>query len=202
QKYVNPQYMGQDAVFVHLFDKYINAGETEFFTEKYRKYLNDRAYSIMANLIGQPAANLEMVDTTGALRPLYGVNADYTIVCFWDPTCSHCKEVVPRLDSMLKAKWQNEGVKIYGVMVDGGREAWIQFIKDHNLSGWTHVYETKEHEEATEKAGQPGFRQLYDVYQTPTLYLLDKDKRIIAKKLSYEQLDEVINLKLQHAKSK
>jgi len=202
QKYVNPPYMGQDAVFVHLFDKYINAGETEFFTEKYRKYLNDRAYSIMANLIGQPAANLEMVDSNGALRPLYGVNADYIIVCFWDPTCSHCKEVVPRLDSMYKAKWKAEGVKIYGVMVDGGRDAWIQFIKDHNLDDWTHVYETKEHQEATEKAGQPGFRQLYDVYQTPTLYLLDKDKRIIAKKLSYEQLDEVINLKLQHAKSK
>jgi hypothetical protein len=202
QKYVNPQYMGQDAVFIHLFDKYINAGETEFFTEKYRKYLNDRAYSMMANLIGQPAANLEMVDTTGALRPLYGVNADYIIICFWDPTCSHCKEVVPRLDSMYKAKWQKEGVKIYGVLVDGGQGPWIQFIKDHNLGGWTHVYETKEHEQATEKAGQPGFRQLYDVYQTPTLYLLDKDKRIIAKKLSYEQLDEVINLKLQHAKSK
>ncbi len=202
QKYVNPQYMGQDAVFVHLFDKYINAGETGFFTDKYRKYLNDRAYSIMANLIGQPAANLEMVDSQGALRPLYGVDANYTIVCFWDPTCSHCKEIVPRLDSMYKAKWKAEGVKIYGVLVDGTREQWTQFIKDHNLSEWTHVYETKEHQDATEKAGQPGFRQLYDVYQTPTLYLLDKDKRIIAKKLSYDQLDEVINLKLQHAKSK
>jgi hypothetical protein len=32
------------------------------------------------------------------------------------------------------------------------------------------------------------------------LYLLDKDKRIIAKKLSYQQIDEVIKLKLQHAK--
>ncbi|HLI94235.1 MAG TPA: thioredoxin-like domain-containing protein [Puia sp.] len=202
QKYVNPEYMGQDAVFIHLFDKYINAGETDFFTEKYRKYLNDRAYSMMANQIGEPAANLEMVDSTGALRPLYGVNADYIIVCFWDPTCSHCQELVPRLDSMYKAKWAREGVKIYGVMVDGGRQAWLQFIKDHNLTGWEHVYETKEHQDATEKAGQPGFRQLYDVYQTPTLYLLDKDKRIIAKKLSLEQLDEVINLKLQHAKSK
>ena len=201
QKYVNPQYMGQDAVFVHLFDKYINAGETEFFTEKYRKFLNDRAYSLMANLIGQPAPNLEMVDSTGALRPLYGVDAKFTVICFWDPTCSHCKETVPKVDSIFKAKWQKEGVKIYGVMVDGGKEAWLQFIKDHNLTDWTHVYETKEHQDATEKAGQPGYRQLYDVYETPILYLLDKDKRIIAKKLTYQQLDEVINLKLQHGKS-
>jgi len=201
QKYVNPEYMGQDAVFVHLFEKYINTGQTEFFTEKYRTFLNNRAYSLMANLIGQPAANLEMVDSTGKPMPLYDVQAPFVVICFWDATCSHCKETVPKVDSIFQAKWKREGVKLYGVMVDGGREAWTQFIKDHNLNDWIHVYETKEHQEAGEKAGQPNFRQLYDVYQTPILYLLDKDKRIIAKKLSYQQLDEVINLKMQHAKS-
>ena len=201
QKYVNPEYMGQDAVFVHLFEKYINTGETEFFTEKYRKFLNDRAYSLMANLIGQPAANLEMVDTAGKPRPLYGVDAPFIVICFWDPTCSHCKDIVPRLDSIYQAKWKTEGVRIYGVMVDGGREQWLQFIKDHNLADWIHVYETKAHADSTETAGQPSFRQLYDVYQTPILYLLDKNKRIIAKKLSYLQLDQVIDLKLRQKKS-
>jgi hypothetical protein len=201
QRYVNPEYMGQDAVFVHLFEKYINTGQADFFTEKYREFLNNRAYSLMANLIGRPAANLEMVDSSGSPQPLYGVQAPFVVLCFWDATCSHCKEVVPRVDSIFQAKWKKEGVKLYGVMVDGGQEAWSQFIKDHNLIDWIHVYETKEHQEATEKAGLPGFRQLYDVYQTPILYLLDKDKRIIAKKLSYQQLDEVINLKMQHAKS-
>ena len=37
---------------------------------------------------------------------------------------------------------------------------------------------------------------------TPMLYLLDKDKRIIAKKLTYLQINEVINSKLQAKKSK
>ncbi len=201
QKYINPEYMGQDAVFVHLFEKYINTGQTEFFTEKYRDFINKRAYSLMANLIGQPAANLEMVDTAGTPRPLYAVNAPFIVLCFWDPTCGHCKEVVPKVDSMFQAKWKKEGIKVYGVMVDGGREAWLQFIKDHNLKDWTHVYETKAHQDSVEAAGQAGYRQLYDVYQTPILYLLDKDKRIIAKKLSYQQVEEVINLKMQHAKS-
>jgi hypothetical protein len=202
QKYVNPEYMGQDAVFVHLFEKYINTGQAEFFTEKYREYLNNRAYSLMANLIGQPAANLEMVDTSGKPRPLYGVQAPYIVICFWDATCGHCKETVPKVDSIFQAKWKQEGVKLYGVMVDGGQEAWLQFIKDHNLKDWIHVYETKAHQDSTEAAGQAGYRQLYDVYQTPILYLLDKDKRIVAKKLSYQQLDEVLNLKFQHEKSR
>jgi hypothetical protein len=29
------------------------------------------------------------------------------------------------------------------------------------------------------------------------LYLLDKDKRIIAKKLSYQQMDDLLKVKLQ-----
>jgi len=195
QKYVNPEYMGQDAVFVHLFEKYINTGEAEFFTEKYRQFLNNRAYSLMANLIGQPAANLQMVDTSGKPRPLYEVEAPFTVICFWDATCGHCKVIVPEVDSIFQAKWKQEGVRLYGVMVDGGQEAWLQFIKDHNLKDWIHVYEPKAQADANEAAGKPGYKQLYDVYQTPILYLLDKDKRIIAKKLSYQQLDQVIDLK-------
>jgi len=201
QKYVNPEYMGQDAVFVHLFEKYINAGQAEFFTAQYKDYVTKRAYSLMANLIGQPAANLEMVDSTGKSRPLYNVPGDFIVVCFWDPTCSHCKETVPKVDSIYKAKWKKEGVTIYGVMVDGGKDNWVRFIKDNNLNDWIHVYQLPSQQTAEEAAGKPGYRQLYDVYQTPLLYLLDKEKRIIAKKLTYQQIDEVIDLKLKKPKS-
>ncbi|HLX90721.1 MAG TPA: thioredoxin-like domain-containing protein [Puia sp.] len=201
QKYVNPEYMGEDAVFVHLFNKFINTGQAEFFTEKYRKFLNDRAYSMMANLIGEPAANLEMVDSLKKPTPLYGVSAAFTVVCFWDPTCSHCKVEVPKLDSIYEVKWKAEGVKIYGVMVDGGKDNWERFIQGHHLGDWINVYETKEQHDAVEAAGKPGYKQLYDVYQTPTLFLLDKDKRIIAKQLDFLQFDKIITLKLNKAKS-
>jgi hypothetical protein len=202
QKYVNPEYMGQDAVFVHLFEKYINTGQAEFFTDKYRKYVNDRAYSLMANLIGQPAANLEMTDSLERPLPLYSVDAPFIVICFWDPTCGHCQETVPKVDSIYQAKWKGEGVKIYGVMVDGGKDNWVKFIKDHNLKGWINVYQTQAAKDAETASNKPGFRQLYDVYQTPILYLLDKDKRIIAKKLTYQQFDEVLDLKLKNTKSK
>jgi hypothetical protein len=201
QKYVNPEYMGQDAVFVHLFEKYINTGQAEFFTEKYRKFVNDRAYSLMANLIGQPAANLEMTDTLNKPASLYEVNSKFIVICFWDPTCSHCKETVPKLDSIYQAKWKNEGVKLFGVMVDGGNDAWLKFIRDHNLKDWIHVYQSESQKNAETAAGKPSYKQLYDVYQTPILYLLDSEKRIVAKKLTYQQLDEVIKLKLKNIKS-
>jgi thiol-disulfide isomerase/thioredoxin len=201
QKYINPEYMGQDAVFVHLFEKYINTGQAEFFTAQYKDFMTKRAYSLMANLIGQPAANLEMVDTLGKPVPLYNIQSDYIVVVFWDPGCSHCKDVVPRVDSIYKAKWKNQGVVVYGVKTDGTREDWVKFITEHKLTGWLHVYQLPEQQTAENAAGRPGYKQLYDVYQTPILYLLDKDKRIIAKKLTYLQMDEVISLKARTAKS-
>jgi hypothetical protein len=198
QQYINPQYMGQDAVFVHIFEKYINENPTvDWFTEKYKKYMTDRAYSLMANLIGNPAWDLSMTDTLGKLSPLYEVAAPYTVVCFWDPSCSHCKEMVPRLDSMYQHKWKAQGIKIYGVMTEGGKENWLKYIKDNNLNGWIHVYQTEAQREAEKKSDKPGYRQLYDVYQTPVLYLLDDQKRIIAKKLTYQQMDDLIMVKKQ-----
>lgn len=198
QKYINPQYMGQDAVFVHLFEKYINTGKAEFFTPQYKEFTTRRAYSLMANLIGRQAPQMEMVDTMERPLPLYNVKAEFTVICFWDPTCSHCKEVVPKVDSIFKAKWKSEGVEIYGVKTEGTKEQWLQFIAEHHLNNWKHVYQLAVKEEEDSREGRPGYKQLYDVYQTPMLYLLDKEKRIIAKKLTYLQIDEVISAKLRN----
>lgn len=199
-KYVNPTYMGQDAVFVHLFQKYYLTGMADsWMTEKYKKFINDRGYSLMGNIIGNKGADFEFLDTTGKKRNLYSLTGKYTVICFWDPTCGHCKEEVPKLDSMFQTTWKKQGITLLGVMTDGGKDAWIKFIREHHLKDWVHVYQTKEMRDADYAKGKPGIRQLYDVYQTPMLYLLDKDKNIIAKKLSYQQLGELLQVKTQTA---
>ena len=138
-----------------------------------------------------------MIDTLGKSRPLYGVDAKFVVICFWDPTCSHCQAEVPKLDSIYQNKWKANGIRLYGVMTDGGKENWLKYIRTHNLKDWIHVYQTQEMKDADAAANRPGFRQLYDVYQTPMLYLLDKEKRILAKKLSYEQLDQFLDVSLK-----
>ncbi|MFT3749374.1 MAG: DUF5106 domain-containing protein [Agriterribacter sp.] len=201
EKYINPTYMGQDAVFVNLFERYYAPGKADYWmSEKYKKAVFDRAYSVMANLIGEKAADMNMVDTSGKPTPLYSVNAPYIVLCFWDATCGHCQVEVPKLDSLFQHKWKQQGIQIYGVMTDGGKEAWMKFIHDHQLKDWLHVYQLPEVKDAEYNAGKPGYKQLFDVYQTPMLYLLDKDKHIIAKKLNYEQLDELIEIKLKDNK--
>ncbi|MFM2327877.1 MAG: hypothetical protein RIR31_2079 [Bacteroidota bacterium] len=198
-EYINPKYMGQDAVFVHLFEKYHSKGVSDWLNEKQMEAISRRAYMLMANLIGDKAANLEMIDSSGKPAPLYNINADYTVICFWDPNCGHCKEEVPRLDSIYQANWKKHNVKIYAVLTPDDKENakpdWVKFITEHKLTDWTHVYKTKAMEDADFAAQKPGFRQLYDITLTPTLYLLDKDKNIIGKKLTLLQLNELLEVK-------
>ena len=198
-EYINPKYMGQDAFFVHLFEKYHSKGISNWLNEKQMEAISRRAYMLMANLLGEKAANLEFIDKDDKPSPLYDVAAEYTLVCFWDPNCGHCKEEIPRLDSIYQANWKGHNVKMYAVLTPDGKiinkEAWVSFINTHHLTDWTHVYQTKEMEAADFKMQKPGFRQLYDVTLTPTLYLLDKDKRIIGKKLTWQQLNDLLEVK-------
>jgi hypothetical protein len=204
-EFINPKYMGQDAVFVHLFEKYHSKGASPWLNEKQMEAISRRAYMIMGNLIGEKAAELNMLDTADKPASLYNLQADYTIVCFWDPNCGHCKEEVPRLDSIYRASWKKHNLKIFAVLTPDGKQSvkteWLDFIKEHHLGEWTHVYKTKEMEDADYAAQRPGFRQSYDIIMTPTIYLLDKEKRIIGKKLTLLQLNDLLEVKWKTAPS-
>ncbi len=195
-EYLNPKYMGQDAIFVHLFEKYHSKGLTSWLNEKQMEAITRRAYMVMANLVGQKAANLELADTAGKVAALYDVAADFTVVIFWDPNCGHCKDEVPRADSFYRANWKAKNVKMYAVMTEYDKEGWIKFINTHDLKEWTHVHQTLQMVKADTEAQKPSFKQLYDITQTPTLYLLDKEKRIVGKKLTLQQLNDLLQVKL------
>lgn len=199
-RYLNQKYMWEDAVFVHLFEKYFAQKNYDWLADKGRKIITDRAYSLMSNIMGTPAAEIELPDSNGVQKNLYGVEAPFVLVTIWDPTCGHCKETLPKLDSMYRTKWKNYGLKIFALAkeTDGNRKDWTSFIEKNHLNDWVHVYYSKEAEKKRVEANIPGYSQLYDVQSFPTLYLLDKDKRIIAKKLSYEQVDEILQYKLKN----
>jgi thiol-disulfide isomerase/thioredoxin len=198
-RYLNQKYMWEDAVFVHLFEKYFSKKNYSWLTEKGKKTITDRAYSLMANIMGNPGSDIVLPDSSGKITGLYDLDAPYTVLVFWDPTCSHCKEVLPRLDSFYRTRWKPTGLKLYAVAkeTDGTRNDWIRFLSEQRLWEWTHVYYSKAEDKSRVENGIPGYSQLYDVQSFPTLYLLDKEKRIVAKKLTVDQTDDVLQIKLK-----
>lgn len=200
-QYINPKIMGQDKVFLHLFQNYYLQGDTNWLNEKQKKYIFDRGYSLFANQLNDPAPQLELTDTSGKAVSLYNLKAPYTFIAFWDPHCGHCKEKIPLVDSIYKAKWKALGIKILGVCVQEYLiDDWKKFIVEKNLEGWTHAYQTKEAKTKVEMNNQPSYHQLYDIQQTPTFYLLDEQKHIIAKGLTLEQYDNIISAKSNQTK--
>jgi hypothetical protein len=196
--YMYPKIMGQDKVFLHVYNNYI-AGDNPKVTwlnERQLKVIRERAYMLMANQLGAQAWDMRMADTTGAIKTLYDIKADYTVVSFWDVHCGKCKEEIPRMDTLYQTRWKQHSIKVYSVMVNESALAdWKPFIRKFG-KGWTHVHQTEALRKEEEQSGKPGFRQLYDMRSTPSLFLLDKDKKIIAKNISLNDLDKVLEQKL------
>ncbi len=203
-KYINPEYMGQDKVFIKIFENFYAKGDTTYLNAASRKTIIERAYSLMANQLGNPAPQLELSDTSGKIVSLYNLKGKFTFVVFFDPTCGHCKEELPRIDSIYKARWKSLDLKLYSVNVGTSAnttEELKKFIHEKKLhSDWIFAWQTKEARDVEQAAGLPNYRQLYDVYKTPTLYLLDEKKQIIAKQLSIEQFNDIITAKLKNKK--
>lgn len=173
-------YMGMDAVFVHLVEQYYMTGKAYWLSKDQTQKVVQRAAEIAPNLIGNKAPALPLTTMDSSRTSLDDIKAKYTLLVFWDPTCGHCILEVPRLDSAYHASWKKMGVAMVGVKVGGTAGQWKSFIADHHLQDWIHAWEPDP---------QTNYRQLYDVYMTPVIYLLDEKKTILAKRLGVQELD-------------
>ncbi|RYY63405.1 MAG: DUF5106 domain-containing protein, partial [Chitinophagaceae bacterium] len=202
-RYLNMKYMWEDKVFIHLYEKYFRDKDYEWISDKGRKIIQDRAYSLYGSILGDPASDIELPDSSGKKTRLYDVKAPLTLLVIWDPTCSHCKETLPKIDTMYTTKWRAQGVKIFAMAkeTEGTRKDWTDFIVKKNLKGWTHVYYSKEAEKERVNNNIPSYSQLFDVQSFPTILLLDEEKRIKAKKISEKQADEIIDQLLKEKKN-
>lgn len=90
---------------------------------------------------------------------------------------------------------------MYAVMTEYDTVSWKKFINTNQLTDWAHVHHTLQMVKEETAAQKPSFKQLYDITQTPTLYLLDKEKRIVGKKLTPQQLNDLLQVKWAAAKN-
>lgn len=180
----------ESPVFIHLFEKYVAPKQYPWLTPEINARLSEHAYLLMGNTVGAPATDILLPDPNGMNQSLLAVKAKYTVLSFWDPTCSHCVETLPVMDSIFRTEWQPLGVKIFAVAVEteGSRSDWVQIIQANNIEHWTHVYNAPP--EATELGGLALSNpcKQYDVWYYPAFFLLDEEKHFVAKKLNFNQL--------------
>jgi thiol-disulfide isomerase/thioredoxin len=195
-RYYNPKQPWEEQVLIHIFEKYFAQKSYSWLGEKDKQQVADWVFRIMANTKGRPAADINLPDTAGIKRTLYNLKAPYTLVIFWNPLCEHCKQVLPQLDSFYNSKWKTMGVQFFAVAMElrDTKEMWESVINELHVNEWTHVYYSKADDEDRITKGLGSYTLLYNVSIFPTLYLLDKDKKITAKNVTPEQIEKILDL--------
>ncbi|MEA1885673.1 MAG: thioredoxin-like domain-containing protein [Bacteroidota bacterium] len=175
------QIMGHDAVLVMLADEYYLNGRADWAGEKFLDDLKKDVANIRPSLIGKKAMNITMETFSGVWKSLYDIKSEFTILYFWEPNCGHCKTVTPKLRDIY-SKYRDKGIEVFAVCTQNNREEWENYIIENRLewiNGWDPMRATS-------------YDFYYNVRATPMLYILNKDKEIIAKKLPIDNVEAFI----------
>ncbi len=183
----NSNVIGMDALFVELAQKYYLSGEAFWASEETIKNIRENVIFLQNNLLGMKAPDLTLETVDGDFVDLHKIEAKITIVLIFEPNCSHCQEFVPKFHDEIYEKFKNQGLAVYAIYSMDNKEEWTEFLTKHQLYDWINVWDP---------TNLTDFKILYDARKTPGVYVLDENKTIIAKKLSVEQLDVLLNEKL------
>jgi thiol-disulfide isomerase/thioredoxin len=179
--YEESQIMGMDAVTSHLIERYYLTGQATWITDA-QKYNMAKRDSIVSHLlIGKTAPELYLTDSTGKLINLSSVHKKYVILYFWDATCGHCQHATPLLHEFYEKNKNNIDLEIYAATIERKTKDWTKYIRDNKIGDWINVWDSYT---------VTDFNKMYDIYSTPVIYILDVNKKIIAKRLDVSQLQD------------
>jgi len=186
-KFSQSKIMGHDKVTVFLADNYYLSGKATWADEEYLAKLKDRVDKMRPNVVGADAPQLDKAQTPdGMFYPLHSLNNKVIALIFWEPECGHCKKEMPQLVEIFN-KYHQKGFHVYAFYTQNNLTEWKTSISKLGMENFVNVYDP---------FNFTSFRDSYDVYSTPTLYLLDEDFKILAKRISIESLEEILENKL------
>ncbi|MDR1879225.1 MAG: DUF5106 domain-containing protein [Bacteroidales bacterium] len=181
-KYERSQYVAHDAVFVHMVENYYGKGLCPWTDEAVLERMINRATQLNPLLIGKTAPELYMIDTNGRIRSNYESPRKYTVMWFWDVNCGICKTSSPKLVEFYNRAKDSLDFEIYAICITPDMEKWKQTVREREFP-WINVGGNQMNID---------YRIAYDISSAPVIYVLDNEKKIIAKKISSDELESVL----------
>jgi hypothetical protein len=139
---------------------------------------------VLKNRLGEVANNFTYELINGNKGTLYRIDADYTLLFFKNPTCEECNKLTKKLifSSAVNGLVTKGKLKVLTVYLLDDVDEW----KNHAssvLNSW--IY-------ARDAEGKINDEGLYNIKRYPTIYLLDKDKKVILKDIDFERLEKYL----------
>ena len=182
-KYAENKVVCLDKIYVHIAEKYYMSGLADWVSSDQLRTISKDAMKMKPCLCGATGADIIADDPNGQVRSLYDIHADYTILLFIDSDCGLCQKATPKVyDYWLTVK--DRGVGAMCVAIDLLAEPWQKYINEKGCTQWINVFDPED---------KSKFRVNYNVSSTPIIYILDKEKKIVAKRLGAEQLPDYMS---------
>ena len=143
------------------------------------------------NRVGKVAVDFVYTLANGKQGRMHHLKSDYLVLFFNNPDCAACKDIQHAFEqSPVMSQMQKTGaLKILAIYVDQDTEAWQQYqtnIPKQWINGYDASYII---------LGE----DLYDLRAIPSLYLLDKDKRVVLRDVQHEHLEQYLSRTTQDA---
>ena len=127
----------------------------------------------MQNRVGHKANDFTYTLSSERSARMYNVKAEYLLIFISNPGCPMCRDIREQLmaSPLLNELSERGKFKVLVIYPDKDLEAWREHLGDYP-SSWINAYD---------KGGVITEQNLYDLKAIPALYLLNKDKIVMAK---------------------
>jgi peroxiredoxin len=189
--YETPKILGTDGAFVHMAEKYYIGEPALWDTSTVRK-MKERVAVLKPLLVGKTFPDMYLTDTLGREIQIPKIAADYTVLFIYDPECGHCRESAPKLAKAYQTL-KTKNVRVIAASIDRTPVKWKKFINEFKLQELIHGIDIHKNPQTGKEEYYTDFKNTFDVYATPVVFVLDKDKKIIAKRLPVEQVEDFVD---------
>jgi thiol-disulfide isomerase/thioredoxin len=173
------------------FEYYKNLEAIDYLLAKYNALPNDlknktfisEKRALFAAEVGRIAPDFSWKEGKKTLRLSTLKDAKTHILVFWSTTCSHCLKEIPELHKFTSNS--KEDVKVIAFSLENDKFGWESYKP--NLYGWHNVLGLNKWKNKTAKT--------YNIHQTPSYFILDANKKIIAKPEGLKDLKLFFNKK-------
>lgn len=135
--------------------------------------------------IGKTVPDFTVMDIKNNPVNLYNLLSPYRLIIFWHTDCSHCQILMEELPELAKQEFfKKHQVEIIGISIDENRENWEKYSADHPLD-WINTHIDGGFDNPISAA--------YNLFATPSMFLIDAGNTIIAKPTTIEELKKNIS---------
>ncbi len=168
-------YPNTDA-FYYISDKYFLTDLIPWVNDGFKVRLSRYIQKLKTVTIGQTFPDLTLNTLNNQVKTIPEKNNKYSVIIFWNPECDHCIEYLRKLKNVLNTN-QNK-IDVYCILTATNVDEWKKVIQKEAFP-WVHLYDKKLLNDFVE--------ELF-LYNTPQVFVIDKDKRIVAKDIMPEAI--------------